>query len=104
VSTVLALVVAGWVGGASARELEGCVGTGLWVSHHVWAKRCCSSVPRHSFADRCGKRGAFRPRLGGFKQLVDLATSGGHAVRRTRVESCPSGSRGLGQAADVAVA
>jgi hypothetical protein len=30
-------------------------------------------LPRHSFADRVGEHGAFRPRPDGLKQLVDLA-------------------------------
>ena len=74
---VKVLVLVEWSCGGCA----GRVGTlgwspvGCWLSHHVWAKRCCSSVPRHSFADGW-QRGAFRPRLGGFKQLVDRADWG----------------------------
>ena len=54
---------------------------------------------------RHAQHGAFRPRLFGLKQIVDLATScGGHADferAQSRVRGC---SRCLGQATDLAVA
>ena len=62
-------------------------------------------LPRHSFADPVwGVRGAFRPRLVGFKQLVDLAARcGGHADIE-RASSRVRASRGLGEATDLTVA
>jgi hypothetical protein len=62
------------------------------------------SAAGHSFADQW-QRGALRPRPDGLKQFVDLvARCEGHADSERasgRVRAC---SRGLGQAADFAVA
>jgi hypothetical protein len=63
------------------------------------------SVAQAFLRSRRGQRGAFRPRLFGLKQIVDLATrSGGHAdIERARSRVRVS-SRGLGEATDLAVA
>ncbi len=79
----------------------------VWLSvpHHRWSisggQTRLPGIPSLTRA----QHGAFRPRLLGLKQIVDLAVGcGGHADFERAGSRVRVGSRGLGQATDLAVA